>query len=114
MSKGIFVAFITKKLRRDFELLKSGKFEDKKLYGSIEKAKSELKNDPQSGTKIQKDRWPKVYIKKYGLTNLWKFDLPNGWRLIYTIDTDEVRIVNIILEWFDHKSYNKKFKYNVK
>jgi len=38
-------------------------------------------------------------------------DLPDGWRLVYTIKEDEVRILNIILEWFDHKDYEKRFKY---
>ena len=50
-------------------------------------------------------------MRKYKVTNLWKYDLPNAWRLIYTVDTDEVMIVAIILEWFDHKDYEKRFKY---
>ncbi|MEK6837806.1 MAG: hypothetical protein AABX69_04085 [Nanoarchaeota archaeon] len=40
-----------------------------------------------------------------------KYDLPNAWRRIYTIDADEVRIVSIIPEWFDHKEYEKRFRY---
>lgn len=70
-----------------------------------------MKKDPLCGIKIQKRLWPKEYKKKYGITNLWKYDLPNGWRLIYTIESDEVKIINIILEWFDHKEYSKRFKY---
>ncbi len=39
------------------------------------------------------------------------YDLPSAWRLIYTIESDEIKIVSIILEWFDHKDYEKKFNY---
>lgn len=45
------------------------------------------------------------------LTNLWKYDLPDAWRLIYTIKEDEIKILSIILEWFDHKEYERKFNY---
>ena len=109
--KEIVVAFISEKLKSNFESLKEGKFEDKKLYNFINRAIDDLKKDPLCGTKILKKLWPRDYIKNYGITNLWKYDLPNGWRLIYTIESDEVRIVNIILEWFGHKEYEKRFKY---
>ena len=36
---------------------------------------------------------------------------PSAWRLVYTIESDEAKIVNIILEWFDHKEYEKRFHY---
>src|SRR3989338_2034692 len=61
--------------------------------------------------KIKKQLWPKEYIKQYGITNLWKYDLPNAWRLIYTIESDEVKIMGIVLEWFTHKEYEKRFNY---
>jgi len=111
MNKEILVAFINKKLKEEFNSLKEGKFEDKELYKSINKAMDELKKDPLCGAKIPKKLWPKTYVKKYEITNLWKCDLPNAWRLIYTIETDEIKIINIILEWFNHKKYEKRFKY---
>jgi hypothetical protein len=111
MNKEISVAFINKTLKEHFELLKQGKFEDKQLYHFIDRALSDIKQKPDCGTKIPKKLWPKEYIKKYGITNLWKYDLPNGWRLIYTIESNEIRIVSIILEWFDHKDYERRFKY---
>ena len=54
---------------------------------------------------------PRKYVQEYSITNLWKYDLPDAWRLIYTIGSDELKIVNIILEWFDHKEYEKRFHY---
>lgn len=61
MNKKIFVAFINKKLKQEFETLKEGKFEDKELYSFIDKAMDNLKKDPVCGTKIPKNLWPKVY-----------------------------------------------------
>ena len=98
MNKEIYVAFISEKLKEEFESLKEGKFEDKELYRFIIRAIDDLKKNPSCGIKIQKKLWPKEYIRNYKITNLWKYDLPNGWRLIYTIEANEVKIVNIILE----------------
>ena len=109
--KTVFVIFSEKKLEISFEELKEGKFEDKKLYEFINRAIGDLKKDCACGKKIPKKLWPKIYIQNYDITNLWKYDLPNGWRLIYTIKEDEIRILNVILEWFDHKSYEKRFNY---
>lgn len=39
MSKLIYVAFISRKLKSEFESLKSGKFEDKNLYEFIDRAR---------------------------------------------------------------------------
>ncbi len=109
--KETYVVFANKKLEKEFESLKKGKEQDKKLYKFIERAINDLKKDPSCGIKIQKKLWPKSYVRQYKVSNLWKYDLPNGWRLIYTIKTDELIVLNIILEWFNHKEYEKRFKY---
>jgi len=111
MNKQIHVAFITQKLKEQFQYLKEGKFEDQQLYKSINRALDDLKRNPICGVKIPKKLWPKEYIQKYNITNLWKYDLPGAWRLVYTIESDEIKIVSIILEWFDHKDYEKRFNY---
>lgn len=109
--KNISVVFISEKLKNEFEELKEGKFEDNELYKSINKIFDILKENPTSGIKIPKKLWPKEYIQAYEITNLWKQNLPNAWRLIYTIEMNEIKIVSIILEWFDHKEYEKRFGY---
>jgi len=109
--KPVYVTFGEKKIEQEFELLKEGKFQDKQLYAFVERAIKDMKNNPTCGIKVPKRLWPKLYIDKFGVTNLWKYDLPNGWRLIYTIKEDEVTILNVILEWFDHRKYERRFKY---
>ena len=109
--KPTYVAFADSKLENVFEKLQKSKFEDKQLYTFIERAIDDLKKNPACGTKIPRKLWPKDYIKEYQITNLWKYDLPNAWRLIYTILEDKVMILNVILEWFSHKDYERKFRY---
>ena len=111
MTKENEVGFITKKLKSEYLLLSEGRYEDTQLFGFIQRAISDLRKNPTCGIKIPKNLWPKEYVKEYHITNLWKYDLPNGWRLVYTIETNEVLIVAIILEWFDHKEYERRFKY---
>ncbi len=106
-----FVTFADKKTEDTFEELKKSKYENKKLFEFITRAIIDLKKDPTCGVRIQKKLWPKEYISKYRITNLWKYNLPNAWRLVYTIKADDVSIISIILEWFDHKEYDMKFKY---
>jgi len=99
------VAFISAELKNQFESLKNGRFENKLLHKWITRAIKNLEDHPLSGIKISKKLWPSEYVKKYQITNLWKYDLPHAWRLLYTIETDEIMIMNIILEWFSHKEY---------
>jgi len=108
--KEISVAFASVKLTEEFEGLSNNKFEDKQLHKFISRAFDDLKQNPSCGIRIPKRLWPKSY-ELYRITNLWKYNLPNAWRLIYTIKNDDVRILSIILEWLSHKEYEKRFKY---
>ena len=105
------VAFVDTKLSRAFDELKSGKFEDKQLAAEIDDAMDKLKENPLCGIKIERRLWPRAYIVKYGIDNLRKYDLRNGWRLLYTLVGNQVEIVAILLEWLDHKNYERRFGY---
>ncbi len=107
------VRFVDQKLYAAFQELKTGKTEEQRLAFHLEQAIADLKIDPFCGIKLPRRLWPKEYVKKYGINNLRKYDLPNGWRLIYTIVGDEIEIISVLLEWFSHKDYEKRFKYNV-
>ena len=110
MSRTAIVTFEAEKTKQAYESLRQGKFEEQQLHTAISKAITALKTNPASGTKIPKRLWPKEYAK-YEITNLWKYDLPDGARLIYTIYTDETTIASAIIEWFGHKEYEKRFNY---
>ncbi|MGV8162987.1 MAG: hypothetical protein ACP5N2_06675 [Candidatus Nanoarchaeia archaeon] len=110
-NKPKYVSFKDKKSEKYFELLFSGKFEEKQLFEEITATIESIKNKPDCGIKIKKELWPVKYIKEYKITNLWKVNLSHGWRLIYTIKENEILVLCVILDWFDHKEYEKAFKY---
>ena len=66
------------------------------------------------GDPISKRLIPKEYVKKYGVNNLFRVELPNFWRMLYTLKTEEgcVEIIAFVLDIFDHKRYNKRFGYS--
>jgi len=111
MSKIKEVAFADIKIKKAYLELKEGKFEEKQLFEFINRAINDLKENPFCGVRVPKNLWPREYVQKYQITNLWKYNLPNYWRLVYTIVGNEVKIVSTILEWFSHPEYEKRFHY---
>ncbi len=105
--------FADESVRDALEKLKSGTFEQRRLFGSVEEALGTLERDPLAGEKVPSRLWPRVYFQKYGINNLHKLNLPDGWRLAYTIRGNEIEIVAIILEWMSHKQYEKRFGYKI-
>ncbi len=104
----VFVAFADEKVKESFEKIKR---EDSELYKFISRAIDDIKANPFCGMHIPKRLIPKVYKQKYEVNNLWKYDLPEAWRLLYSVAGDKVSIVAIILEWLPHKEYERRFKY---
>ncbi len=104
--------FADAKVKKAFEKLSSSsKSEDEKIRGWLTKAFKEIQQDAFCGIQIPKRLIPKEYLKKYGINNLWKYNLPEGWRLLYSIAADEKNVVCIIIEWLDHKNYERRFGY---
>ena len=100
--------FATDELERDFYSMKEN--DEIRMY--IKRAIQDIQKNAFCGVQLPKRIIPKEYILKYRATNLWKYDLPDGWRLIYTITTpNKVEILSVILEWFDHKNYERRFGY---
>jgi len=97
-------------LKKDFEKLKDS---DIQLFNQLNKAFENIEENAFCGIQIPKRLIPKEYEKKFGkLTNLWKYNLPDAWRLIYTIKNNQIDILSIILEWLDHKEYERRFNYS--
>ena len=103
--------FADEKLKKAYDKLKDSKIEDKEIYKWVSRAIDDLEKNAFCGIQIPKKLIPKTYIKKYEIDNLWKYDLPKGWRLIYSVASDKILIISIIMEWMDHKKYEKRFKY---
>jgi hypothetical protein len=84
------------------------------LLKAIEREKNNLKIDPQYGIHIPRKNISKAIMARYGTDRLWKINLVGYWRMIYTLVGDRVKIVAFILEFMDHKKYNKIFGYRKK
>ena len=81
------------------------------LLNAIKQKIELLRDNPEYGVHIPKDRIPKEYIRSYDVNNLWKVNLSGAWRMIYTIRGSEVEIISLILDIMNHRDYEKKFKY---
>ncbi|MEK6896056.1 MAG: hypothetical protein AABX12_01180 [Nanoarchaeota archaeon] len=112
MEKGSVIRFADKALQDTFYNLQNGDEQEKEMFQLVNQAMDNLQKNAFCGIQIPKKQIPKLYEQQYGTTNLWKYDLPRGWRLIYTIKGENAVIVSIILEWFfSHKEYERRFNY---
>lgn len=101
------VKFIEQYLENDFESLP----DNNPIKKGIQKAIIDLKENVFCGERIEKRRIPKDYVKKYQIDNLWWYPLRDAWRLVYSIATTKHEILAIIIEYFDHKNYQRRFNY---
>ena len=62
-------------------------------------------------TKSKKKLIPDEYIKRFDVDNIWRIELADRWRLVYTITGNQVEIVNFVLDIFNHRGYDKIFGY---
>ena len=104
---------IVKEIEQEFNELKNivKKSNNQIILKSIQQKITILKEDPEYGIHISKSKILKEYIQKYNINNLWKVNLSGYWRMLYTIKSNEVEIISLILDLIDHKKYNKKFGY---
>jgi hypothetical protein len=72
-----------------------------------------IRSNYHYGNPIAKNLIPDEYKVKYGVTNLFRVELPDYWRMLYTL-TDgerEIEIIAFILDILDHRKYDKKLGY---
>ena len=71
-----------------------------------------IKRNSHYGEPIAKNLIPSEYKEKYGVTNLFRVELPNFWRMLYTLQGESrIEIVAFVLDIVNHKDYNKLFGY---
>lgn len=86
---------------------------EKSILNALNKKIELIKANIHYGNPIAKNLIPQEYKTKYGITNLFRIELPNFWRMLYTLADGEnkIEIVSFVLGIVDHKEYNKKFGY---
>ncbi len=99
-------------LNREAETSKA----EKMILKAVKQKSEIIKQNPHYGDPIAKKLIPNEYKKKYGITNLFRIELPNYWRMLYTLTEGEtiIEIIAFVLDIIDHKTYNKKFGYKNK
>lgn len=105
------VVFAEQKIKDAYEKLDESTTEDQNLKKWLDRAFDDIAEDAFCGIQIPKKLIPKKYIQRYEIDNLWKYNLPNAWRLLYSVAKDEVVVISIILEWLPHKEYERRFNY---
>jgi Txe/YoeB family toxin of Txe-Axe toxin-antitoxin module len=70
------IKFAEERLKKALVKLKTSKTEDQKLYKWINRALDDIEQDAFCAIQVPKKLIPKAYIDKYGIDNLWKYDLP--------------------------------------
>ncbi len=100
------VVFIDSSLEKSFEQL-SDKDPVKK---GMKRAFHSIEEDVFCGRNVKKKLIPRKLVERYKINNLWIYNLPDGWRLLYSITSGgEIEIIAAVLDWMDHKDYERLF-----
>jgi hypothetical protein len=106
--------FLKGQAKESFLKLKTLKLkESKTIINSFNRIKEILKSNPQYGDPIKKSLIPRELLK-LGISNLYRVELSNYWRMLYTLEGDNVSVYLFVLSIVDHKEYNKLFRYKNK
>ena len=81
------------------------------LLRSINRVRDLLKQNPFAGDQVPKRQTPPKYIQKFDVDNIWRIELADRWRLVYTITGNQIEIITFIMDIFNHKDYDKVFGY---
>lgn len=85
--------------------------EDSRLKKEIDLAKELLKSRADIGDKIEKKKIPKEYVREFGLDNLFRYGLGEGYRLLYTVLSDGRVKTCSVIDVLSHSEYEKLFGY---
>lgn len=105
------IRFSDEKIKKAVYVLENGDNSEKELFKVINQALDNIEKNAFCGIQISKKLIPKEYVLKHKIRNLWKYDLPKGWRLLYSVIDDDVVVISLILKWLNHKDYEYRFKY---
>ena len=99
-------------INEDLEDIFNNLSEKDSIKKALRKAIKNIKENCYVGRNVKKKLIPKKLIEKYKINNLWIYNLPSAWRMLYSITpSKEVEIIAVILDWMNHKDYEKLFKF---
>jgi len=68
-----------------------------------------IKADAECGNKVKRRRYPDSYVREYGITNLYRLELPDFWRMFYSLSNEGDWVVAYVIDIMDHNEYNRVF-----
>ncbi len=95
------------------DLKKSEDKESQTLLRSVNRIIDILKENPQFGDPIRKQLIPQCF-QEMVIQNLYRAELANYWRMLYTIEGTSEEIFCFIVSIVNHKEYDKLFGYKGK
>ncbi|MBU3912670.1 MAG: hypothetical protein KKB21_01155 [Nanoarchaeota archaeon] len=104
----ISITYGDERIKKSIEELES---KDPEIYRHVMNAFLNIREDTACGIKIPQRLIPKEWIKRFSINNLYKYNLPNAWRLFYSLSGSRIEIIAIILGCFNHKDYERIFSY---
>gem|GEM_PF-557256 len=104
---GEYVVLVTPKIQKMYNRLSR----QQPLKKSIDAAINKLSQDPFCGIQIPKRLIPSTLQTIDSANNLWKYNLTDRWRLLYSISSDHTKISVMIIGWWNHTDYERIFKY---
>lgn len=103
----LYEVWLSEEAARDLKLL--SKEQRKKLLWWRDR----LACDVTVGDNIRKSLIPIALKRKYGINNLWRLELPGGWRALYTIASKPAEKPKVsILRIMSHNDYDRLFGYS--
>ena len=105
--------FLKGDAKESYDLLQERKEKDKEarsILNSFERVKELLKQNPQYGEPVAKRLIPGSLLK-LGVQNLYRVELSNYWKILYSFEGKQIDIFVFVLNIVDHKDYNKIFGY---
>ena len=102
------VVFVDESLEKSFNELSEKDILKKSLIRAIKC----IQENAFAGRNVKKKLIPMKLIEKYSIDNLWIYNLPDGWRLLYSITpSEDIKIIAAILDWMNHKDYERLFNF---
>lgn len=84
--------------------------EEMQLIKSIQKKADLIKQNPMYGNNIPKKQIP----KSLDVSNLFQVELTGRWRMLYTLEGNQIEIVAFVLYVMNHPVYDRLFGYRRK
>jgi hypothetical protein len=86
------------------------------VQDALRRRAKELRRDPNAGTFIVLKQVPHATRRRWEarlgtLVALYKLDLPDGWRALYTTSTDGPLRVLVVFEVVSHREYDRLLGY---